>query len=67
MAVKPDVKEWLKTAGVWKAFCDRRDEYKGAGDKPAVAQRKALDEFYHPDDQPAAVSAQPVESSGGGD
>ena len=63
MAVKPDVKEWLKAAGVWKPFCDRRDEHKSAGDKPIVAQRKALAEFHYPDGPPAVVSAQAGEPS----
>ena len=57
MAVKPDVKEWLKAAGVWKPFCDRRDEYKAAGDKPIVAQCKALSDYHHPDGPPAVAQA----------
>ena len=48
MAVTPDVKERLKADGVWKAFCDRRDEHKASGDLPRVAQHKALEEFYRP-------------------
>lgn len=49
MPVTPDVKERLKADGVWKAFCDRRDEYKASGDVPRVAQRRALQEFCPPD------------------
>ena len=57
MAVKDDVKRWLKDHGVWTAFHKRRDEHKGAGDTPAVAQEKALEEFYHPDDEPDVATA----------
>ncbi|MCH8879593.1 MAG: hypothetical protein IID34_06875 [Planctomycetes bacterium] len=60
MAVKPEVKERLKADGVWKYFCLRRDELKLLGEKPAVAQRKALAEFYRPDDVTAVAPAQAV-------
>ena len=66
MAVKDDVKRWLVDHEAWNSFWKRRDEHKAAGDPPAVAQRKALAEFYHPNDQPAVVSAQAGESAGGG-
>ena len=55
MAVTPDVKERLKADGVWKAFCDRRDEHKASGDLPRVAQHRALAEFYRPDDATSLV------------
>ena len=67
MAVKDDVKQWLVDHDVWTSFWKRRDEHKAAGDLPIVAQRKALEEFYRPDDEPVVVSAQAGESSGGGD
>ncbi len=66
MAVKDDVKQWLKDNGVWTKFWQRRDERKMAGNTPAEAQRLALEEFYHPDGQPAVASAQAGESAGGG-
>ncbi len=66
MAVKDDVKQWLKDHNVWTAFWQRRDEHKASGDTPADAQSKALEEFYHPDDEPAVASAQAGESAGGG-
>ena len=65
MAVKDDIKQWLKDHGVWAAFWKRRDEFKAGGDAPADAQRKALEEFYHPDGEPAVATA--GESAGGGD
>ncbi len=58
MAVTAEVKERLKADGVWRPFCDRRDEYKALGDLPRDAQRKALAEFYHPDAMPAVAPAQ---------
>lgn len=60
MAFKAEEKEWLKAAGVWEQCWQRKDEYKAAGDKPSVARRKALDEFYRPDDDvtPAVAPAQ---------
>ena len=66
MAVKVDVKAWLVEQGVWRPFWMRRDEYKAAGDTPAEAQRKALDEFYCPEGEPAVAQAQAGASSGGG-
>ena len=60
MAVKPEVKERLKADGVWKPFCLRREELKVLGEKPIVAQRKALAEFYRPDDVTAVAPAQAV-------
>ena len=66
MAFKSEQKQWLVDHGVWGACWKRRDEHKAAGDPPAVAQRKALEEFYHPDGEPAVVSAQAGESAGGG-
>ena len=57
MAVKPEVKEWLKSDGAWKLFCTRREELKASGDLPRDAQRKALAEFYRPDDPPAVAPA----------
>ena len=66
MAVKVDVKAWLVEHGVWRPFWMRRDEYKAAGDTPAEAQRKALDEFYRPEGESAVAQAQAGASSGGG-
>lgn len=57
MPVKPEVKEWLKEHDVWTASWRRRDEYKADGDTPIVAQRKALAEFYCPDDLEAVAPA----------
>ena len=64
MPVKDGIKQWLVEHGAWTLFHRRRDEHKAAGDLPIVAQRKALEEFYHPDDELAVATA--GESSGGG-
>ena len=58
MPFKPEEKQWLEEHGVWKECWRRKEELKAAGHKPAEAQRRALFEFYRPDDVPAVAPAQ---------
>ena len=58
MAFKPEHRQWLEDHGLWEQCWRRKEEYKNAGYQPADAQRKALFEFYRPNDVPAVASAQ---------
>ena len=58
MAFEAEHREWLEQHGLWEQCWRRKEEYKAAGHKPTEAQRKALFEFYRPDDLPAAAPAQ---------
>jgi len=58
MAFKAEHRQWLEQHGVWKQCWRRKEELKAAGHKPAQAQRRALREFYRPNDVLAVASAQ---------
>ncbi len=55
--VKAEERQKMEADGVWELFKRRRDHYKALGDTPAVAKRKALAEYYHPDAAPRGCRA----------
>ena len=46
--IDPEIKAKLKSSGVWKAFCDYRDELKASGDTAPEAHEKSLSRFLTP-------------------
>ncbi|MEE8455931.1 MAG: hypothetical protein V3R90_14505 [Limibaculum sp.] len=66
MAFKAEHRQWLQGHGVWERCWKRKEELKALGDTPAVAQKKALAEFYRPDGEPVEVQVQAGDSPSGG-
>ena len=65
--INPEIKEKLLAAGLWRKFCEYRDQMKSSGSTPSAARKLALDKylpFLPADSDPAGDGGVEIRDSG---